>query len=361
MKEERVFNFSAGPAILPIEVLQKAKQEMLSLKRSGMSVMEISHRSKEFKEILEKTKLSIKQLLKIGDDYEILFFSGGASLQFALIPLNFLNKSADFVVTGHWSMKAFQEAKKLGVVNLIYSSEKENFSTTPRKSDLKANPSSDYVHYCSNETIDGVEFKYDLEVGNLPVVCDASSNIMSKPIDIKKYALIYAGAQKNLGPSGITLVIVQKDFLSRAKSNLPTMLSYKSFAEHDSMPNTPNTWGIYLIGLVCDWLREKGGLERIAEINLEKAKLIYKEIDESNGFYRSKVEPSSRSTMNVTFSLPSKELDEKFCAKAEEIGLRNLKGHRSVGGIRASIYNAFPLEGVIRLVEFMRDFRRKYS
>lgn len=358
---ERVFNFSAGPAMLPTEVLQKAKQELLSFNDSGMSIMEISHRSTQFKEILERTKTLVKELLKVDNQYEILFFPGGASLQFSLIPLNFLFRSADFIVTGSWSMKAFQEAQKLGHANLIYSSQSKNFSVTPCKDELEFSAQSDYIHYCSNETIDGVEFKYDLETEEIPVVCDASSNIMSKPIDISKYALIYAGAQKNLGPSGITLVIVRRDFLDRARDDLPTMLSYKSFAKNDSMPNTPNTWGIYLIGLVCNWLKQKGGVEEIAKINQEKAKMIYEEIDHSNGFYKSKVEPEFRSRMNIVFSLPSEELNRRFCEEAEQRGLKNLKGHRSVGGIRASIYNAFPLEGVIRLAEFMREFRKKHS
>lgn len=361
MSVNRVFNFSAGPAMLPTEVLEKASQELLSLDDSGMSVMEISHRSKKFFEILERTKQSIKDLLNVPPDYKILFFPGGASLQFALIPLNFLHHKADFIVTGYWSQKAFKEASKLGVSNLIYTSEASNFSAIPRQQELKFSEDADYVHYCSNETIHGVEFDYDLTAGDLPIVCDASSNIMSKSIDITKYSLIYAGAQKNLGPSGITLVIVHEDFLQRARKDLPTIFSYLSFANENSMPNTPNTWGIYMIGLVCEWIKQKGGIAAIEKLNQKKAQLVYDEIDNSDGFYRGRAIHQFRSRMNITFNLKTESLENKFCDEAERKGLMNLRGHRSTGGIRASIYNAFPLDGVIKLKEFMREFREMNS
>jgi phosphoserine aminotransferase len=355
----RIYNFSAGPAILPTEVLEKAQSELLSFDGIGMSVMEVSHRSKYFAPVLESARSGIKELLKVPDNYKILFLQGGASLQFSMIPMNFLRNSADYVVTGAWSKKAVREAKKFGEVKVIYSSENEGFKTVPSPEELNFSPNADYIHYCSNETIDGVEFKYDPEGAGIPVVCDASSNILSKPIDVSKYALIYAGAQKNIGPSGVTLVIIREDLLERVPENLPSMLDFKLFAEQGSMPNTPNTWGIYLISLVCEWLKAKGGVEAMAKLNEAKAKIIYEAIDRSEGFYRGNAERAARSLMNVTFRLPSAELDEKFCAEAESVGLNGLKGHRSVGGIRASIYNAFPLEGAKKLAEFMRDFSER--
>ncbi|GIU81609.1 MAG: phosphoserine aminotransferase [Pyrinomonadaceae bacterium] len=364
---ERILNFSAGPSALPLEVLERAKEEMLSFNGIGASVMEISHRSKTFLQVLEKAKGGIREIMNVPDDYEVLFLSGGASLQFAMVPMNFLRKKAYYVVTGAWSLKAMKEAEKIKEshcgnskpeVLKAYSSEPD-FSVIPLPTEIQFDEGCDYVHYCSNETIDGVEFDYDLNADKTPVVCDASSCIMSKRIDVSKYSMIYAGAQKNLGPSGITVVIVKKEFLELCNPKLPTLLSYRSFAENNSMPNTPNTWGIYLIGLVCDWIREKGGLEVIGRINAEKARLIYEEIDRSDGFYRGRAKPEARSRMNVTFTLPSKELEEKFCTEAKKLGMDGLKGHRSVGGIRVSLYNAITLEAVARLVEFMRDFRVK--
>lgn len=356
---ERIYNFSAGPAILPGEVLEKAQNELLSLNGIGMSVMEISHRSKHFAPILESAENGIRTLLDIPENYKILFLQGGASLQFSMIPMNFLVTSADYIVTGAWGEKAVKEAKKCGNVNVIFSSKEEGFKSFPTQDELNFSRNPDYLHYCSNETIDGVEFKYDLDGKGIPVVCDASSNILSKPLDIEKYALIYAGAQKNIGPSGVTLVIIRDDLLEKVPGEQFSMLDYRAIAKNDSMLNTPNTWGIYLISLVCEWLKEKGGVAGIAKINEEKARILYDAIDASDGFYSGHAEKRARSSMNVTFRLPSEDLEKLFVAEAESVGFDGLKGHRSVGGIRASIYNAFPKEGVEALVEFMHRFSQK--
>ncbi|MDQ3800443.1 MAG: 3-phosphoserine/phosphohydroxythreonine transaminase [Acidobacteriota bacterium] len=359
MKTERIYNFSAGPAVLPAEVLEKAQSELLSMNGIGMSVMEISHRSKHFEPVLESAREGIRELLNVPANYKILFLQGGASLQFSMIPLNFLKTSADYIVTGAWGVKAVKEAKKCGNVNVIFSGENGGFKSVPAQDELDFSPAADYVHYTSNETIEGVEFKYELDGKGAAIVCDASSNILSKPFDVSKYALIYAGAQKNIGPSGITLVVAREDLLEKIPENQHSMLDYRAIAEHDSMLNTPNTWGIYIVSLVCEWLRAKGGVPAMQRLNEEKAKILYEAIDASDGFYRGHADRRARSLMNVTFRLPSDELTEKFCAEAARQGLDGLRGHRSVGGIRASIYNAFPKEGVERLVEFMRDFAQK--
>lgn len=356
---KRIFNFSAGPAILPAEVLERAQSELLSFGGIGMSIMEVSHRSKYFAPVLESARRGIRDLLDVPENYQILFLQGGASLQFSMIPQNFLRASADYVVTGAWSEKAVKEAEKFGKVNVIHTTAGEDYKSVPAPEELNFSADTDYIHYCSNETVHGVEFKYDLDGKGVPVVCDASSNILSKPIDVSKYALIYAGAQKNIGPSGVTLVIVRDDLLERIPANLPSMLDYRNFAAHDSMPNTPNTWGVYLVSLVCDWLKAKGGVAQIAKINEAKAKIIYDAIDQSDGFYRGHAGREARSLMNITFRLPTEELEAKFCAEAAREGFDGLKGHRSVGGIRASVYNAFPAEGAERLVEFMREFTQK--
>lgn len=354
-----VYNFSAGPAILPSEVLEKAQNELLSLNGIGMSVMEISHRSKYFAPILESAENGIRELLQVPENYKILFLQGGASLQFSMIPMNFLKSSADYIVTGAWGEKAVKEAKKCGDVNVIFSTKNEGFRSVPEQDELNFSQNPDFIHYCSNETIDGVEFKYDLDGKGIPVICDASSNILSKPLDIEKYALIYAGAQKNIGPSGVTLVIIRDDLLEKVPADQFSMLDYRTIAANDSMLNTPNTWGIYLISLVCEWLKEKGGVSAMEKINEEKAKILYDAIDTSDGFYSGHAEKAARSLMNVTFRLPSEELEKQFANEANANGFDGLKGHRSVGGIRASIYNAFPKEGVEALVEFMRDFTHK--
>jgi phosphoserine aminotransferase len=358
---EKIYNFSAGPAILPTEVLQKAQSELLSFNGIGMSIMEISHRSRHFEPILHRAESGIRELLNVPQNYKILFLQGGASLQFSMIPLNFLgkNETADYVVTGAWGVKAVKEAKKCGNVSVIFSSADTGFKSTPAQEELRFSPNAEYVHYTSNETIEGVEFKYELDGGAIPVVCDASSNVLSKPFDIEKYALIYAGAQKNIGPSGVTLVIIRNDLLARVPENQHSLLDYRAIAANDSMLNTPNTWGIYIVSLVCEWLKEKGGVEAMEKINREKASILYDAIDASDGFYAGHAEKSARSLMNVTFRLPSPELENQFCVEAESAGLDGLKGHRSVGGIRASIYNAFPKEGAVRLADFMNDFALK--
>ncbi|HEV7699846.1 MAG TPA: 3-phosphoserine/phosphohydroxythreonine transaminase [Pyrinomonadaceae bacterium] len=353
-----VYNFSSGPAMLPRPVLERARDEILSLGGIGMSVMEISHRSQHFQDVLEKAENGLRELMEVPANYRILFLQGGASLQFSMVPMNFLSPdaTADYIVTGAWGRKAIAEARRCGSVNVIYSGEADGFNTVPQSGELALTPNAQYVHYTSNETIEGVEFKYELDAGGIPVVCDLSSNILSKPFDINKYALIYAGAQKNIGPSGICVVIVHDDMLRKVPADQHSSLDYRAIANADSMLNTPNTWGIYIISLVCDWLRDQGGVEGIERRNIEKAKVLYDAIYTSDGFYVGHAAREARSLMNVTFRLPAEELDSKFAAEAEAAGLDGLKGHRSVGGIRASIYNAFPKEGVERLVEFMTDF-----
>jgi len=356
-----IYNFSAGPAVMPRPVLEKAREEMLSFNGTGMSIMEMSHRSPGFESVLARAESGIRSLLGVPDSYKILFLQGGATLQFSMVPINFLAgaESADYVITGTWGKKALKEAKRAGNVDVIFSSETSGFKDTVQQSDLKITAGAKYLHYTSNETIEGVEFKYDLDGGSVPVVCDASSNILSKPLDIEKYALIYSGAQKNIGPSGVTLVIIRDDLLRAVPENQHAMLDYRLLAENDSMLNTPNTWGIYIISLVCDGLKDQGGLDGMARKNEERAGILYDAVDSSGGFYTGHADNGSRSLMNVTFRLPSEELEKKFVAEAAELGLDGLKGHRSVGGIRASIYNAFPREGVETLVGFMQEFTRK--
>lgn len=359
--KERMFNFSSGPAVLPVPVLEKARDEMLSLNGIGMSVLEMSHRSGHFEAILNSAEHGIRELLSVPENYKILFMQGGATLQFSMIPMNFLlaDQAADYIVTGTWGAKALREAKRCGKAGALYSTEDSGFTSVPTQDELRFSKDAQYIHYVSNETIDGVEFKYDLDGDGVPVICDASSNILSKPIDIEKYALIYAGAQKNIGPSGVAVVIIRDDMIEKVPQNQHSSLDYRHFAQNGSMPNTPNTWGIYIISLVCDWLRDQGGLAAMAKRNVEKAKLLYDAIDGSDGFYSGHAEREARSLMNVTFRLPSDEQDELFCSEAAKLDLDGLRGHRSVGGIRASIYNAFPKEGVETLVEFMKDFSRR--
>ncbi len=356
--ESRIYNFSSGPAMLPVEVLERARDEMLSFGNSGMSIMEMSHRSAHFERVLASAECGIRDLLKVPANYRILFLQGGARLQFSMIPMNFLGsgETADYVVTGAWGKMAAKEAAKCGNVRLAFSSAASGFKSIPEQDEIVPSFDARYLHYVSNETIDGVEFKYDLDGHGVPVVCDASSNILSKPLDIEKYAIIYAGAQKNIGPSGVTVVIIREDMLDRVPAGQHSMLDYRAIAENGSMLNTPNTWGIYIISLVCEWLTKQGGLTAIAAKNTEKAGILYDAIDNSDGFFTGHAERSARSLMNVTFRLPSAELEAQFCTEAASQGLDGLKGHRSVGGIRASIYNAFPREGVERLVELMGDF-----
>ncbi len=359
---ERIFNFSSGPATMPLPVLEKAREEILSINDSGMSVMELSHRSDLFGGILADAERRLRTLLNIPNDYSVIFTQGGATQQFSVIPMNFLNsgETAAFILTGVWGEKAAAQSERYGTANIIYSGKESGYSKVPTQDELNIPAGSNYVHYTSNETIDGVEFHYDLNGGGVPVVCDASSNILSKPIDIEKYDLIYAGAQKNIGPSGVTVVIVRNEFLkARSAHDLPGVMDLHRLAKENSMVNTPNTWGIYLISLVCEWLIGQGGMEVMADRNAAKAELLYNAVDKSDGFYMGNAEPASRSKMNVTFRLNSEELSDQFCREASLIGLDGLRGHRSVGGVRASIYNAMPKEGVERLVEFMEHFRSK--
>jgi len=356
---ERIYNFSAGPAVLPVPVLEEARDELLSLPGVGMSVMEISHRSKTFDEIIGGAEQGVRDLLGLPENYQVLFLQGGASLQFSMIPMNLLPKqgSADYIVTGSWGKKAVKEAKREGAVNIAATMADGGFTRTPGPDEIKLDPKAAYVHITTNETIEGVEWKEEPETNGVPLFADASSDILSHVIPVEKYALIYAGAQKNMGPSGVTLVIIRDDLLKRIPDGLHTMLDYRTHTENKSLYNTPNTWGIYIINLVCKWIQGKGGLTGMQRENEEKAQLLYDAID-STPFYRGHADPDSRSIMNVTFRLPSEELEKKFTTEATTAGLDGLKGHRSVGGIRASIYNAFPREGVEALVSFMREFER---
>jgi phosphoserine aminotransferase len=357
---QTVYNFSAGPAMLPSEVLEAAREEMLSFRGIGMSVMEISHRSRHFERVIEEARSAIKRLLSVPDTHQVLFLQGGASFQFSMVPINFLQQGAvaDYIITGEWGAKALSEAKRCGSVNVVWSGEDQGFRDVPAPEQVHASSDASYLHYTSNETIGGVQFKDELDGGGVPVVCDASSDILSRPIDVKKYSLIYAGAQKNIGPSGVTVVIISDEMISRVPPNQHSTLDYRLIAKNGSMLNTPNTWGIYLVSLVGRWLEEKGGVEAIQRLNAEKARTLYEVIDQSGGFYAGHAAVDARSTMNVTFRLPSAELESMFCEEAEKRGFNGLKGHRSLGGIRASLYNAFPIAGVHALIEFMQEFSR---
>lgn len=359
---ERIYNFSAGPAVLPLTVLEEAQRDLLALPGVGMSVVEISHRSKAFDEIILGAEADIRHLAGVPDNYHVLFLQGGASLQFSMIPMNILPEGgkADYIVTGSWSEKAVKEAQKVGTVNIAATTKAENFTRTPRQDELKLDPEAAYVHMTTNETIHGVEWKHDPDAGNVPMVADASSDIFNGPINVDKYALIYAGAQKNLAPAGVTLVIIREDLLARSPASLHTMLNYNTHVKDRSLYNTPPVFSIYVMRLVLKWLIAEGGLSGIKARNEEKAAILYDAIDAS-GFYRGHADPGSRSLMNVTFRLPSEELEKQFVNEATKAGLDGLKGHRSVGGIRASIYNAFPREGVEALVAFMKEFERTHG
>jgi phosphoserine aminotransferase len=358
----RIFNFSAGPAMLPTEVLERAQQEMVDWNGTGMSVMEMSHRGKEFMSIAEKAEADLRQLMAIPDNYKVLFLQGGASSQFAMVPINLLNgkKSADYMLTGQWSKKAVSEANRYCDVNLLTDTSASNFTTVPEEDTLAYSKDAAYVHYTPNETIVGVEFPYIPHTGDVPLVADMSSSILSRPIDVSKYGVIYAGAQKNIGPAGVTVVIVREDLIGNAMESMPVMFDYKTHADNDSMYNTPPTYSWYLAGLVFDWLLQKGGLEAMAEINKTKAEKLYNTIDKSD-FYSNPVDVNCRSWMNVPFILADADLDAVFLEEAAKVGLKTLKGHRSVGGMRASIYNAMPAEGVDTLVQFMCEFEHTYA
>jgi phosphoserine aminotransferase len=356
----RIFNFSAGPAVLPLEVLEEAQRDLLALPGVGMSILEISHRSKTFDDVIEGCEADLRKLAGIPDNYHVLFLQGGASLQFSMVPMNLLppGGSADYIVTGAWSQKAVKEAKRVGGVKIAATTESENFARVPKQDELKLDPSAAYVHFTSNNTIFGTEFHYVPNVGDVPLVADTSSDMFSRPIDVSKYALIYAGAQKNLAPAGLTLVIVRHDMLERTPASLPTMMQYNVHAENKSMYNTPPVFSIYIMRLVMKWLLKEGGLAAIDKQNARKADKLYAEIDRT-GFYRAHAQKDSRSRMNVTFRLPSEDLEKKFAKEATAAGLDGLKGHRSVGGMRASIYNAFPEAGIDALVDFMKAFEIK--
>jgi phosphoserine aminotransferase len=359
---DRVFNFSAGPATLPVSVLEQAQSEMLNYQGAGMSVMEMSHRSKAFESIIQHAEADLRSLLSVPENYKVLFLQGGASLQFAMVPMNLLpkGKSADYILTGSWGQGAFKEAKKFGAIREAATTANTNFNRLPGAEEIKLDAGAAYVHFTSNETIFGVEFDEEPAAGDVPLVCDMSSDFISRPIDVSKYGLIYAGAQKNAGPAGVTIVIVRDDLLERVPEGLSAMLDYRNLAKNGSMYNTPPCYAVYICGLVFKWaLNDVGGLEKMYALNKEKAKTLYDGIDSSDGYYRGHAEKDCRSLMNVTFRLPSEELENKFIKEATAAGLDGLKGHRSVGGLRASIYNAFPKAGVEKLVEFMGEFQRK--
>ncbi|RMD80526.1 MAG: 3-phosphoserine/phosphohydroxythreonine transaminase [Gammaproteobacteria bacterium] len=358
----RVYNFSAGPATLPEPVLRQVQEELLDWHGTGMSVMEMSHRGKAFRGIAEQAEADLRRLMGIPEDYRVLFLQGGATLQFAQVPLNLLPEggSADYVVTGSWSKKALAEARRLGRVRVAASTEAEGFTTVPPQEGWEADPGAAYLHYTPNETIQGVEFHWVPDTGGVPLVADMSSTILSRPVEVGRFGLIYAGAQKNVGPAGLTLVIVREELLGRARPGIPSLLDYAVQAEAGSMYNTPPTFAWYVAGLVFRWLLDQGGLAAMAERNRRKAAKLYAAIDGS-GFYRNPVDPTARSWMNVPFTLADPALDELFLREAEEAGLVNLKGHRSVGGMRASLYNAMPEEGVDALVQFMAEFERRHG
>ena len=353
----RVYNFSAGPAMMPEQVLKRAADEMLEYGDSGQSVMEMSHRSKEYQAIIDSVEAKLRQVMSIPDNYKVLFLQGGASSQFAMIPLNLMNRNnkADFVITGQWANKAYQEASRYGKCNVVASSKDKTFSYIPELDKSKFDPDADYFHICYNNTIYGTRFNELPDTGDVPLIADMSSCILSEPVDVSKFGLIYAGAQKNMGPAGLTVVIIREDLIGNAMDITPTMFNYKIHADNGSMYNTPPTYGIYILGLVLDWIIENGGLAEMAKLNRRKAELLYNYLDSSK-LFKATVSGKDRSLMNIPFVTGSDELDAKFVSEAKKEGLINLKGHRTVGGMRASIYNAMPYEGVEKLVEFMRKF-----
>jgi len=356
----KVFNFSAGPAVLPAEVLERAKSELTDWHGSGMSVMEMSHRGKEFISIAAKAETDLRELLSIPASYKVLFLQGGATGQFAAVPMNLMGRTgkADYINTGQWSKKAIAEGKKYGTVNVAATSEATKFTTIPPQTEWKLDAQASYVHYTPNETIGGVEFHAVPDTGAVPLVADMSSTILSRPIDVSRFGIIYAGAQKNIGPAGLTIVIVREDLIGQASASTPSLLDYKIQAENESMYNTPPTYAWYVAGLVFEWLKGKGGLAGMAKINERKARKLYDAIEGSGGFYRNPVDVACRSWMNVPFTLVDAAMDEEFLKGAKGAGLLQLKGHRSVGGMRASIYNAMPEAGIDTLIQYMNEFKR---
>lgn len=356
MTEKRVFNFSAGPSTLPESVLEKAAKQMLNYENSGMSVMEMSHRSSSYLDIFQKTKDLLRKVMNVPDDYKIVFIQGGATQQFSMVPLNLLkNGKADYIITGAFSKKAANEAKKYGEINIAYDGSVNNFKHIPTQDELKLDPEASYVHLCANNTIYGTEWKYVPETNGVPIIADMSSNILSKPIDVSKYGMIYAGAQKNMGIAGLGVAIIKEELLQKVSAKTPVLLDYQLMIDNDSMYNTPPAYAIYVLGLVLEWIDNLGGLEVMEQRNIKKAKLLYDYLDSSD-FYICHSDKDNRSLMNVTFTTPNKDLDAKFVKESIEAKMTNLKGHRSVGGIRASIYNAMPIEGVEKLIVFMKDF-----
>ena len=357
---QRAYNFNAGPSALPLEVLERAQAELVNFQNSGMSVMELSHRSKTYEDVHNGAIERLRKLYNIPENYEVLLLQGGASLQFTMIPMNFLKEGqkASYVLTGAWSEKALKEVKFFGEAVTAASTKDNNYKNIPALSDIQFNEDDAYLHITSNNTIFGTQWKEFPETGNVPLIADMSSDILSKPVDVSKFGMIYAGAQKNLGPSGVTVVIVRKDLLENANTNIPTMLKYTTHSENNSLYNTCPTFGIYMLGEVLKWVEEQGGVEAIEKRNEEKAKLIYDVIDNSNGFYVGHATPESRSLMNITFVLADKELEKKFLAEAKDAGFVGLNGHRSVGGCRASAYNAVPVETCQALADFMVEFQK---
>jgi phosphoserine aminotransferase len=357
-----IYNFSAGPAVLPKTVLKKAADEMLDYKGSGMSVMEMSHRGKEFTKIIETAEATLRELMAIPANYKVLFLQGGASLQFAMVPLNLMinSKKADYVHTGQWSKKAISEAKKFGTVNVVASSEADNFTYIPELDPAKFSKDADYFYIVTNNTIYGTEYKKIPDTGHVPIVADMSSNILSAPVDVKKFGMIFAGAQKNIGPAGVTLVIIREDLVGKAAATVPSLLNYKTYADEKSLYNTPPCYSIYIAGLVFEWIKEQGGLAAMETRNRQKAKVLYDYLDHS-ALFKSPVRKECRSLMNVPFVTGDEGLDAKFIEGASKRGLKTLKGHRTVGGMRASIYNAMPLEGVKALVKFMEEFEKDHK
>lgn len=356
----RIYNFAAGPAVLPLPVLEQIQRDLIALPGVGMSILEISHRSKPFEAIIEKAEADIRTLAGIPPNYRVLFLQGGASTQFSMVPMNLLTAgaTADYIDTGSWAEKAIKEAKKVGAVNVVASTKADHYSRIPAQSELVLTRDAAYVHMTSNNTIEGTEFKQLPDVGDAPLVNDTSSDMFSRPIDVSRHALIYAGAQKNMGPAGVTVVIIREDLLARSQKTLPTMLNYAVHAENKSLYNTPPAFAVYALGLVMQWLLDEGGLPAIASVNERKARTLYAEIDRT-GFYRGTAQKDSRSLMNVTFRLATEDLEGRFVKESAAAGLDGLKGHRAVGGMRASIYNAFPEAGVDALVSFMQEFERK--
>ena len=358
----RIYNFAAGPAVMPVPVLEEIQRDLVALPGVGMSILEISHRSKTFEAVLARAEADIRTLAGIPPNYRVLFLQGGASLQFSMVPMNLLTAgaTADYIDSGSWAEKAIKEAKKIGAVNIAASTKGDNYSRLPRQEELRLTPGAAYVHMTSNNTIEGTQYQTVPAVGDAPLVSDTSSDMFSRPLDVSRHALIYAGAQKNMGPAGVTVVIIRDDLLQRSQKALPTMLNYAVHAENTSLYNTPPAFAVYALGLVMQWLIGQGGLTAIARVNERKAQKLYAEIDRT-GFYRGTAAKEDRSLMNITFRLATEELEKLFIKESTAAGLDGLKGHRAVGGMRASIYNAFPEDGIDALVAFMRDFEQRHG